>query len=90
MSKKRSKTAASRDLRAAIDGQLAAAAREIFRLLQERADGDPEQLRPLVAERVAAAVEGIFTVFQEIRGARAAEEPGERWQRNRTKRTTKR
>lgn len=78
MSKKRSKTVASRDLRAAIDDHLTAAAQEIFRLLQERADADADQLKALVAERVAAAVESIFAVFQEIRGARAAEEPGER------------
>lgn len=80
MSKKRSKAVASRDLRAAIDEQLAAAAREIFRLLRERADADADadQLKALVTERLAAAVESIFTVFQKIRGARAAEEPGER------------
>lgn len=77
MSKERSKTASSPDLRAAIDDQLTAAAQEIFRLLQERADADADQLKALVTERVAAAVESIFTVFQKIRGARAAQEPGE-------------
>lgn len=77
MSKKRSKTVWSRNLRTVIDDQLTAAAQEIFTLLRERADADPDQLKELVTERVTAAVEIIFTVFQRIRGEGAAEEPGE-------------
>lgn len=77
MSKKRSKTVASRTLRSVIDDQLRAAAQEIFTLLQERAEADTERLKELVAERVAAAVRIIFTAFQKIRAERATEEPGE-------------
>lgn len=77
MSKKRSKTVSSRNLRTVIDDQLTAAAQEIFTLLRERADADADQLKELVTERVTAAVEIIFSVFQRIRGERAAEEPGE-------------
>lgn len=77
MSKKRSKTVWSRNLRTVIDDQLTAAAQEIFTLLRERADADADQLKELVTERVTAAVEIIFTVFQRIRGEGAAEEPGE-------------
>lgn len=78
MSKKRSNPAASRTLRSVIDDQLAAAAQEIFTLLQERPDADTERLKELVEERVAAAVQVIFSVFQEMRSERASEEPGER------------
>lgn len=77
MSKKRSKTVASRTLRSVIDDQLTAAAQEIFTLLQERAEADTERLKELVTERVAAAVKIIFTAFQKIRAERATEEPGE-------------
>lgn len=77
MSKKRSKAVASRSLRSVIDEQLAAAAREIWTLLQEP-DAATERLKELVAERLAAAVNVIFTVFQKIRGEGATEEPGER------------
>lgn len=76
MPKKRSKSVASRNLRAVIDEQLTAAAQEIFTLLQERADTDAERLKELVTERVTAAVEIIFSVVQKIRAERA-EEPGE-------------
>lgn len=82
MSKKRSKSVASRNLRAVIDEQLTAAAQEIFTLLQERADtdtdtdADAERLKELVTERVTAAVEIIFSVVQKMRAGRA-EEPGE-------------
>lgn len=77
MSKKRSKTVASRTLRSLIDDQLAAAAQEIFTLLQQRAEADTERLKELVAERVAAAVDIIFSVFQKLRGGKTTEEPGE-------------
>lgn len=68
-----------------IDEQLAAAAREIWTLLQERPEAATERLKELVTERLTAAVKIIFTVFQKIRGERATEEPGEsptRHQRN--------
>ncbi|TNN36750.1 Zinc finger protein 568 [Liparis tanakae] len=74
MSKKRSKIVENRenrdhrDLRAAIDEQLAAAAEEIFRLLKDRGPADVQQLRDRVAERITAAVELIFTAW----GSRAA------------------
>lgn len=77
MSKKRSKTVASRTLRSVIDDQLTAAAQEIFRLLQERPESDPERLKQLVAERVAAAVDVIFSVFHKLRGGKTTQEPGE-------------
>lgn len=77
MSKKRPKTTASRNLRAVIDEQLTAAALEIFQLLRESADTDVVTLKELVTERVTAAVETIFTVFQASRADRAAEDPGE-------------
>lgn len=66
MSKKRS---SSRSLKAAIEQQLAAAAQEIFWLLQERRQAEPEQLRGLLTERITAAVELILTAFEASRGA---------------------
>lgn len=79
MSKKRSKTTESRSLRAVVDAQLAAAAEEIFWLLKERRQADVEQLKRLVAERITAAVNNIFTVFEATRAAeREPEEPGQR------------
>lgn len=78
MSKKRSKSGESRNLRAVIDEQLTAAAHEVFWLLQERAQTDVEQLKELVTERITAAVEHIFTAFEASRAAGGgAEEPGE-------------
>lgn len=68
-----------------IDEQLAAAAREVWTLLQGRPEAATERLKELVTERLAAAVNIIFTAFQKIRGERATEEPGEspsRHQRN--------
>ncbi|XP_068189775.1 uncharacterized protein [Antennarius striatus] len=69
MSKKRSKSSDSHGLRAAIDEQLAAAAREIFWLLKERRQAAVEELKALVTERITAAVEHIFTVFEATRAA---------------------
>lgn len=66
-------------LRALIDQQLAAAAREIFRLVRGRANGeqsDVEQLRRLVTERVSAAVHVIFAALEEVGGGRGGEEEG--------------
>ncbi len=78
MSKKRSKSAESRSLRAAIDAQLAAAAEEIFWLLKERGQAGVEQLREQVTERITAAVQQIFIAFEATRAAgRGAQEPGE-------------
>lgn len=78
MSTKRPKGDEYWNLRAVIDDQLTAAAHEIFLLLQERVQTDVEQLRELVTERITAAVEFIFTVFEASRaGDEAAEEPGE-------------
>lgn len=78
MSQKRSESAAIRSLRSVIDEQLAAAAREIFALLRERAEADTERLKELVTQRVEAAVRAIFSAFQRSRAAGASEEPGER------------
>lgn len=78
MSKKRCKSAESRNLRAAVDQQLTAAAEDIFRLLTERRQAELEQLKQLVTERITAALDNIFTVFEARRAAdRRAEEPGE-------------
>lgn len=77
MSKKRSKSTASRNLRAVIDEQLTTAALQIFQLLRESPDTDVVTLKELVTERVTAAVETIFTVFQASRADGAAEDPGE-------------
>lgn len=78
MSKKRSKSDENRNLRAVIDEQLTAAAREIFWLLQERAQADVEQLKERVTERITAAVEHIFTAFEASRASGGGvEEPGE-------------
>lgn len=78
MSKKRSKSTESRNLRALIDEQLTAAAEEIFWLLKERRQAGMEELKQLVAERITAAVEHIFTEFEATRAAeRGPEEPGE-------------
>lgn len=78
MSKKRSKSTESRNLRAVIDEQLTAAAEEIFWLLKERRQTDVEELKRLVTERITAAVEQIFTEFEATRAAeRGPEEPGE-------------
>lgn len=60
-----------------IDEQLAAAAREVWTLLHERPEAATELLKELVTERLAAAVDVIFTAFQKIRGERASGEPGE-------------
>lgn len=78
MSKRRSKSSESRNLRAAVEQQLAAAAEEIFCLLKERREAAVEELRDLVTERVTAAVDRILTVFQATRAAeRGPEESGE-------------
>ncbi|XP_035525326.1 zinc finger and SCAN domain-containing protein 5C-like, partial [Morone saxatilis] len=76
MSKNRSKSSASRSLRAVIDRQLAAAAEEIFCLLEERHQAAVEQLRERVEQRINAAVQHIFTAYEASRAAeRGPEEP---------------
>ncbi len=78
MSKKRSKSSASRRLRTVIDVQLTAAAEEIFWLLKERGQAAVEELKELVTERITAAVEQIFTAFEATRAEeRGPEERGE-------------
>ena len=65
-----------------IEQQLAAAVDHILRLLRERGPADPERLKPLVTERITAAVEEIFTAFRAARtgrdpqGAGVSPEPG--------------
>ncbi|MEQ2207110.1 hypothetical protein XENOCAPTIV_007462 [Xenoophorus captivus] len=76
MSKKRS---GSNSLKASIEQQLAAAASEIFRLLEEHGQAELGELRELVMTRIAAAVELILTAFEARRAAeRGTLEPGER------------
>uniref|UniRef100_UPI003AAE868F uncharacterized protein n=1 Tax=Centroberyx gerrardi TaxID=166262 RepID=UPI003AAE868F len=63
-------------LRAVIDEQLTAAADEIFGLLRERRQArGVAELKLLVEERLAAAVQHIFTVFERS-GAAETEEAG--------------
>lgn len=75
MSKKRSKRTESASLRALIDEQLAAAAREILVLLTE--PHAAARLKQLVTERLAAAAEQIVTAYEASRAGTAPEEPGE-------------
>ncbi|KAM9839078.1 uncharacterized protein ACBR49_017743 [Aulostomus maculatus] len=78
MSKKRCKGSDSRSLRAVVEQQLAAAAEQILRLLEERGQAGAEKLKELVAERITAAVEVILTVFEATSAARRGpEEPGQ-------------
>lgn len=68
-------------LRAIIDQQLSAAAREIFRLVRGCANGersDLEQLRRLVTERVSAAVHVIFAALEEVEAGGGEGECGRR------------
>lgn len=75
MSRKRSE---SNKLKVSIEQQLAAAAKEIFRLLQERSEAELEELRGLVMERLAAAMELIFKAFEANKAAqRGSREPRE-------------
>lgn len=75
MSRKRSE---SNKLKASVEQQLAAAAKEIFRLLQERGRAELEELRGLVMERLAAAVELIFKAFEANKAAQeGSQEPRE-------------
>lgn len=66
MSKKRT---GGRSLKAAIDQQLAAAAKDIFGLLQERSQAELQDLRDLVMERITAVVELILSAFEANRMA---------------------
>lgn len=78
MSNKRCSYTKNLNLRDAIEQRLAAAAEDIFRLLQERGPAVLEELKELVAERISAAVEDIFAAFRATgAGLREPEEPTE-------------
>lgn len=53
-----------KSLRAAVERQLSAAAERVVRLLQERPSSGGRQLRRMVMDAVAAAVERIFSEYQ--------------------------
>ncbi|XP_019724375.1 gastrula zinc finger protein XlCGF57.1-like isoform X2 [Hippocampus comes] len=67
-----------KSLRAAVERQLSAAAERVVRLLQERPSSGGRQLRRMVMDAVAAAVERIFSEYQAVAagaGAGAEVEP---------------